>query len=229
MSSDSKFAVVTGISSGLGAAITKLLLAKDYIVFGGAKSPSSIDHDNLIESRLDVRSEESVVNFFDLVSETTSQIDLVVNNAGICELNNLENTTAQEFMDHMSVNALGLLLILKYGINYFRPAQTHIVNILSLTAKHSYPHALSYSASKHAMDAVINCVKKDWEKLNFRFSSLYSGAIDTPLWDKYENVTNREKMLSIDDFLYVFECTIDAPKNVQFEKLEFLSRDSLID
>ncbi len=81
-----KCAIVTGSSSGLGLEITRSLLAGGFTVFGGSRSGTEIEENNFYDVELDLTSEESVIEFYETVRDFSDGIQLLVNNAGICEI-----------------------------------------------------------------------------------------------------------------------------------------------
>ena len=90
-----KCALVTGSSSGLGLEISKFLINSGYTVFGGSRSGTELEHENFYDVELDLTSEDSVEEFFETVREFTSKLDLIVNNAGICEMASLADTSLE--------------------------------------------------------------------------------------------------------------------------------------
>src|SRR5687768_10967955 len=109
-----KCAIVTGSSSGLGLEITKSLLFSGFTVFGGSRSGTDIEHERFYDVELDVTSAESVEEFFDTVREYTQEIHLVINNAGICEMSPLSETSLEAFEIQLATNTRGPFLLFKY-------------------------------------------------------------------------------------------------------------------
>ena len=75
---------------------------------------------------------------------------------------------------------------------------------------------------------MIKTLEKEWKKYQVRFSNLFIGAVDTPLWEDYPDI-DTTNMLTTDDFKYVFDTLIDAPSHIQFPEMTFLHRDGFID
>ncbi|TMB31958.1 MAG: SDR family NAD(P)-dependent oxidoreductase, partial [Deltaproteobacteria bacterium] len=75
-------AVITGVSSGIGNATARALVARGYRVFGTARSEASIVPEKVERVLLDVRDGESIQRGVDEVLAKAGHIDLVVNNAG---------------------------------------------------------------------------------------------------------------------------------------------------
>jgi NAD(P)-dependent dehydrogenase (short-subunit alcohol dehydrogenase family) len=220
-----KFAIITGVSSGLGQATAELLLEKDYIVFGGSRTGSDIDDENFFDIKLDVSDENSVEDFYAVIAESTNQVDLLINNAGICFMAPIGETDSEMFLDHLQTNLYGPFLMLKKFEDFIIQGESHIINILSTAAKWGYPNVSAYNASKFGFDGFLKALKLEWEKYQVKMTNLYPGAIDTPLWDKMGSNFSRKKMLTTEDYIYVMETVVDAPQNLHFEDITFLHRE----
>lgn len=224
-----KFALVTGSSSGLGLEITKSLLYSGFTVFGGSRSGTDIEHENFYDVELDVTSEESVEEFFETVREFTDKIHLVINNAGICEMSSVAETDTESFELHLATNTIGPFLLFKGLESFIIPGETHIVSILSTAAQYGYPNVAAYNASKFGQLGLIASLKKEWKDHKVRFTNLFPGAIDTPLWDKMGTKFSRDKMLKASDFMSVFNFVVHAPPTIQFPEITFLHKEGYLE
>jgi NAD(P)-dependent dehydrogenase (short-subunit alcohol dehydrogenase family) len=224
-----KCAVVTGSSSGLGLEITKSLLFSGYTVFGGSRSGTELEHENFYDVELDLTDEESVEEFFETVREFTDKIHLVVNNAGICEMSTVNEMSLELFQEHLATNTIGPFLLFQGLESFLMKGETHIVSILSTAAHYGYPNVSAYNASKFGQLGLIESLKKEWKDHKVRFTNLFPGAIDTPLWDKMGTKFSRDKMLKSSDFMSVFNFVVHAPSTIQFPEITFLHREGFLE
>jgi NAD(P)-dependent dehydrogenase (short-subunit alcohol dehydrogenase family) len=224
-----RFAIVTGSSSGLGLAMSKSLLEQGFTVFGGSRSGTELEHDNFYDVELDLASPEAVDEFYETVREFTDRVHLLVNNAGVCEMAPVSDTDAEAFERHLAINTLGPFLILKQLEPLLIPGETHIVSVLSTAAHYGYPNVAAYNASKFGQLGLIESLKKEWKEHRLRFTNLFPGAIDTPLWDKMGTKFSRDKMLKVDDFMAVFNFIVAAPASIQFPELTFLHKEGYLE
>lgn len=224
-----KYALVTGSSSGLGLEITKSLLYSGYTVFGGSRSGTEIEHENFYDVELDIGSEESVEEFFETVREFTDKIHLVVNNAGICEMSSVSEMSLEAFEQHLATNTVGPFLLFQGLESFIVKNETHIISILSTAAQYGYPNVSAYNASKFGQLGLIQSLKKEWKDYKIRFTNLFPGAIDTPLWDKMGTKFSRDKMLKPDDFMSVFNFVVHAPSTIQFPEITFLHKEGFLE
>jgi NAD(P)-dependent dehydrogenase (short-subunit alcohol dehydrogenase family) len=224
-----KYALVTGSSSGLGLEITKSLLYSGYTVFGGSRSGTELEHENFYDVELDITSEESVDEFFETVREFSDKIHLVVNNAGICEMVSVSEMSLEAFEQHLATNTVGPFLLFQKLESFIVKNETHVISILSTAAQYGYPNVSAYNASKFGQLGLIQSLKKEWKDYKIRFTNLFPGAIDTPLWDKMGTKFSREKMLKADDFMNVFNFVVHAPSSIQFPEITFLHKEGYLE
>lgn len=223
-----KVAIVLGTSSGLGLAIASSLLERGFVVFGGSRNESPIEHENFIDLELDITQESLIKNFITEVSSESEVVDLLVNASGICEMNSFADTSILEMRMHIETNVLGYFSFLKHFEDLIISEETHIINLFSISAKNTFPNTTAYSASEFARKGFLGVLEKEWKKYLIRITNFYVGAVDTPLWDDYPDVET-DKMLTTEDFIYMFDCIVDAPESIQFPDVTFLHRDGFID
>tara|TARA_Y100001936_G_C16080559_1_gene677438 strand:+ start:1754 stop:2434 length:681 start_codon:yes stop_codon:yes gene_type:complete len=222
-----KVAIVTGSSSGLGEAITRSLLNQDYLVFGGSRSESAIIHNNFIDLELDVRSESSVKSFYSEVLKETEVVDLFVNNAGICEMSSLGETASKEFANHFATNVLGSFHMLKALEPFLIEDETLIINILSTASLEAYPGTSSYTANESAKKALAEVVEKEWSKYHLRFTNLILGAVNTPIWNDYEDI-DVDQMLSISQVMETVNFLVKSSSESKFAEIVLQPRKSFL-
>lgn len=224
-----KWAVITGSSSGLGYAMAAHLLELGWNVAGGSRSGTDLEHDNFYDLELDVTDPAAVDEFYKTLSDLTEEVHLFVQNAGICEMSTAVDSSAEQFDLHLKTNTLGPFLMLQGLVDYLVPGVTHVVSILSTAAKHGYPSASAYNASKFAQRGFLESLQKEWKAHKVRFTQLYPGGIDTPLWDSVGKEFSRDRMLSIEDFMLVFNFVVTAPTHLRIADLTFLHQEGFLE
>ena len=225
---DNQFALITGTSSGLGFEMAQYLLSEGYTVIGVSRSETNIDHSNFIDILCDIRDEASVEEMYELVTNHTDELDLIILNAGIFEMAPLVETSTKEFLDHLETNVLGAFHILKHAGDFLIEDNTHIVTVSSIASKKGLANISAYSASKFALNGMIESLREEWEHLGVRFSTLMPGAILTPLWDVEDEDLPRDQMLSMEDFMHVFDMVVKSPAHMQFPDITFLHKRGVI-
>lgn len=223
-----QYAVVTGTSSGIGLQVIESLIERDFFVFGGSRTESTFYHENFLDIELDVRDQQSFNSFFDRISEYTSELHLVVNNAGVTEFGPVSDLEDEDFTNQIDTNLTSQFYLFKNLQDFLIKRHTHIINILSTSSKYSYANTAAFCAAEQGKMGFLNAIQKEWQDYHIKFSNLFVGAVDTPFWKGLDNKLDKSKMLSIDEFMYVFDTIIDAPTSIQFPELTFLHKDSFL-
>ena len=180
-----KVAVVTGASSGIGAAIAKSFAShKINLVLAGrnetrlknVETEITTQYDVNVETHVtDVTSNASVNGLIEFTKQTFGQIDVLVNSAGQMLSSSVWDTM-------IDVNIKGTL----YGINAVIPeflAQSsgHIINIASISGFEVTKQSTLYSATKAAVHTITQGLEKELAKTGVRVTSISPGMVDTPL------------------------------------------------
>lgn len=227
MSLGEKHALVTGASRGLGLRMCEALLDENYIVFGASRTGAQIEHGRYVDLIVDVCEESSVEQMYEQIGEVTYGIDLIVNNAGIYDVDRLAETSSKDFLKMINTNLLGPFHILKHGIEYVVEGSTHVVTIGGIAGSMAFKETGAYCATKFGLKALLEVCEMEWRELNVRFSNLNPGAIKTSLWDQFPDFS-KDRMMTIEQFLYVFQMVIKAPPEVQFSNLTFTHLSGVI-
>jgi 3-oxoacyl-[acyl-carrier protein] reductase len=141
----------------------------------------------------------------------------------------LSETSLEQFESHLATNTVGPFLLFKSVESFLMNNETHIISILSTAAQYGYPNVSAYNASKFGQLGLLESLKKEWVDYKVRFTNLFPGAIDTPLWDKMGSKFSRDKMLKTSDFMSVFAFVVNAPVAIQFPELTFLHRNGFLE
>lgn len=208
--------------------MAQYLLEEGLTVIGVSRSGTTLDHPHFIDILCDIRDEAAVEEMYELVSGHTDSLHLIVLNAGIFEMSPLIETSTKEFSDHLVTNVVGAFHILKHASDFLVEDETHIVTISSIASKKGLANISAYSASKFALNGMIESLREEWEHLNVRFSTLMPGAILTPLWDESKEDLPRDQMLSVSDFMHVFQMVVNSPACMQFPDLVFLHKKGVL-
>lgn len=174
-----KVAVVTGSSSGIGAAIAKDLAKAGMVVVGLARRIERVEalKDDLPESaknllhavKCDVSKEEDILKTFKWVEEKFGGVDVLINNAGILpEADLLEAGNSQALRDVMDTNVMGLVLCSREACLSMkkRSVDGHVVHINSIAGHRvpNFPKLNIYVASKHAVTAITETMRNELRK-----------------------------------------------------------------
>ena len=184
--------VVTGASTGIGAATALHLDRLGFRVFAGVRKVSdgaalkAGASDRMTIVLLDVTDEASVAGAARAVREAVGQDGLagLVNNAGISVNAPLEFLPLDQLRRQFEVNVVGQVAVTQAFLDLIRKAKGRIVNIGSTSGRLSIPMGGPYCASKFAMEALSDSLRMEVAPWGIEVSLVEPGAIDTPIWEK---------------------------------------------
>lgn len=192
--------VLTGASTGIGLASARALVAVGYHVFAGVRRTDDADRlvaefgEHVTPLLFDVTDEAGVREAGAEVAARLGNRRLagLVNNAGVAVVGPLLHMSLAEFRRQLEVNAVGQLAVTQafaplVGTDRARVGPTgRIVNISSVAGRIATPFAGAYAASKHALEAMSDALRRELMIYGVDVIVIEPGVIRTPIWDKIE-------------------------------------------
>jgi len=194
--------VITGASTGIGWASTKLLLDRGFRVFGSVRKQADAERlkgefeANFTPLLFDVTDEAAVLAAAREVRAALNGETLtgLVNNAGIAVAGPVLGLAADEFRRQMDVNVIGPII----STQAFGPLlgsdpslkgpKGRIVMISSVAGKSGNPLMAAYSASKHAIEGLSESLRREMMLFGIDVIIVAPGAVKTPIWSKADDV-----------------------------------------
>ena len=203
---NNKTAVITGGGSGIGKAISFTLASQDAFVhvldnqFESALE--TIDHikkNNFIgvAHQCDVSNIQEV-NQVILEICKTSNIDILINNAGIAHVGNIENCQEEDLDRLYNVNIKGVYNCSKAVIPFMKKNKNGlIINLASIASTVGISDRFAYSMTKGAVLTMTYSIAKDYVKDNIRCNCISPARVHTPFVDGFikKNYPNEEKKM----------------------------------
>jgi NADP-dependent 3-hydroxy acid dehydrogenase YdfG len=180
-----RVAVVTGSSSGIGAATLRALAGAGFTVVGGARRVDEAEQVarevGATAMALDVTKLDSIRDFTAAVERQHGRIDLLVNNAGLAAgLDPVESGSDDDWVAMMDTNVLGILRMTRACLPLIRKAPYgHIVNLGSIASFEVYRGGAGYTASKHAERAITRTLRLELNGEPIRVSEISPGMTET--------------------------------------------------
>jgi len=181
---DGKRVLVTGGASGIGEAISRVFTeAGAFVTIADVnKSQSEALAQELNGSAVtcDITDEPSVKATFAGIE----RLDVLVNNAGIGMVGNVEETELSDFQRLFRVNVEGAFLVTKYATPLLTASHGSIVNIGSVAGLVGVKKRFAYCATKGAIVAMTRQLAVDYPT-EFRVNCIWPGTVDTPFVEAY--------------------------------------------
>ena len=184
--------VVTGASTGIGAACAEYLDEKGFRVFATVRKQADADRIAALESDrlepllLDVTDAGSIAEAAQKVETSLEGGGLagLVNNAGISVDIPLECVDIDLLRRQLEVNSVAPVAVTQAFLPLLRRARGRVVNVSSVNGRVASPLSGPYCMSKFALEAFTDCLRQELTAWGMHVSSVEPGAIDTAMWDK---------------------------------------------
>lgn len=197
-----KSVVVTGVSTGIGWGITKVLIEKGFRIFGSVRKTQDAERlvrefgANFVPLMFDVTDEPAVQAAAEQVRAQMNGETLfgLVNNAGIAVPAALIYQSTDDFRKQLEVNLVSVLIVTKafvplLGVDHsLRGEPGRIINISSVGGKNGGPFLGAYSASKHGLEGFSESLRRELMLHGIDVIIVGPGSVATPIWDKAEHV-----------------------------------------
>lgn len=186
---ENKVVVITGASSGLGAETARHLARAGAKLVLGARRLDRLQAlaqelklgDNAIV-QTDVRDRAQVQALVDHAVKAHGRVDVLLNNAGVMPLSPLEALRVDEWDQTIDVNIKGVLYGIAAALPHMKAQKSgHILNVSSVAGHVVSAGGVVYSASKFAVRAISEGLRKEVKPYNIRSTVLSPGAVDTEL------------------------------------------------
>ena len=188
-----KVTIITGASSGIGAATAQLFADEDALVYlcdiqddmGEALAEELVQSGAKAKyCHLDVRDEQQWDSILSRISQEHGHIDVLVNNAGIGGAPvhlKVEDYPVNDWDKTIAINATGVFLGTKYAARFMKQTGGgSIINISSVYGLVGTTRGASYTASKGAVRIFTKAAAVQYSQDNIRVNSVHPGFIETP-------------------------------------------------
>lgn len=188
-----KSVVVTGVSTGIGWGIAKVLTGQGVRVFGSVRRASDAERlrqefgDRFVPLIFDVTDEAAVRAAADQVREALAGAPLMglVNNAGVAVAGPLLHLPVADFRQQIEVNLTGVVIATQaFAPLLIGQPAGRIVNISSVGGKNGSPFMAPYNASKFALEGLSESLRRELMLFGVDVIVVAPGAVATPIWGK---------------------------------------------
>jgi NAD(P)-dependent dehydrogenase (short-subunit alcohol dehydrogenase family) len=177
--------VVTGASSGIGEATAHHLKQLGFDVRAGVRKDADADRlraDGVAPLMLDVTDTQSIAAARSDLGD--GPLAGLVNNAGVAVSGPVEFVPIDELRRQLEVNLIGQVAVTQAFLPQLRQARGRIVNVSSIGGRVALPLMSPYNASKFALEAVSDSLRRELRHLGVTVCVVEPGGVKTPIWQK---------------------------------------------
>jgi len=228
MSFNGKVVLISGASSGIGAAaaihLSQLgasvaIVGRDAVKLNAvAKQIADAGSPEPLAIVADVNNDaEKIINN---TITRFGKLDVLINNAGIIEMASIETVTPESYDRIMNTNVRSVVLLTQLAVPHLEQTKGNIVNVSSCLSKIPHPGALAYCMSKAAIDHFTKCIALDLAKKGIRVNAINPAVIATPLYNTIgmsdDAVSKFMKQAGVKYPLGRVGCVDDTSKAIEF-------------
>jgi len=183
-----KIIFVTGASSGIGASVSKMLVARGAKVVGAARSSKTLESmadtlgNNFLPWPMDVTDGTSVANIPATLPEAWQDISAVINNAGhdTGGRERLDECEPDELARIIEVNVIGMIRVARtFAAHFLEHGGGDIVNVGSTSGHFAISNDAAYVSSKFAINGLTRALRADYEGCGIRIIEVSPGEVRT--------------------------------------------------
>lgn len=187
----SKIALITGATSGIGAATSHLLAANGFdLILTGRRNKRLVELEHELASKykakclllcFDVTKPEQVQSSLESLTENWKAVDVLINNAGLAVgMDTVDNGEIEDWERMIDTNVKGLLYVTRTVTPWMKKRKSgHIINISSLAGKEAYPMGGVYCGTKHAVQAISHAMRIELLPFGIKVGTVAPGMVDT--------------------------------------------------
>ncbi|OZM83083.1 SDR family NAD(P)-dependent oxidoreductase [Pseudonocardia sp. MH-G8] len=185
--------VVTGASSGIGQATALRLARRGYQVYAGFRRPEAGRQltgrsPNLVPVHVDVTEQDTVDALRERLTHELGVVPLrgLVNNAGTTTAAPIEHVRLDDLRRVLEVNVVGQVAMTQALLPLLRRDHGRVINISSMGGRIAGPIMGPYAASKFALEAVTDALRREVLNQGIEVVAVEPGAVATPIWSKVD-------------------------------------------
>ncbi len=195
-------ALVTGASSGIGAAIAIAFADAGWSVMAAGRDEGRLGEVADVSDSISTWSGELMESedCDELIADTVDEfggIDCLVNAAGVLIRGSADELSDDDWRDTIAVNLDVPFFLSRAALPHLVKAEGSVVNISSVWGLEAGDRAVAYSASKGGLQLLTRAMAKDHARDGVRFNAICPGGVDTPMLANEAE----EQDMDVDDFL----------------------------
>ncbi|MCW1923226.1 SDR family NAD(P)-dependent oxidoreductase [Luteolibacter arcticus] len=229
-SPDGPIVLVTGASSGIGRALSEMLVNRGAAVLGVTRRPESLPP-GVAPIQADLTKRDEILEVFNHLG----RINALVNCAGVAYLARISDGNPTDWEEMWRVNVMALALCCQLSLRHFPKQGGRIVNVSSMSGHRVPPTGGFYAPTKFAVRAITDALRNELKATGspVQVACVSPGFVDTPLLDQYfrgrEDALRKTRdsmtMLKPEDVALSILSILEAPTHVEIGDILMRSSD----
>ncbi|MDQ3812870.1 MAG: SDR family oxidoreductase [Armatimonadota bacterium] len=231
-------AIITGASSGIGAAVARDLHAAGMKLVITARREERLlrlagEHDDILCVAGDIADPELPANLVATAVDAFGRCDVVFNNAGILEVASLDKIDIERVCAMVRINVEAAFRMAYVAVQHFRSAgRGHLINTSSVLGTKVRPTAGWYAGTKFAIEALSEALRMELVGTNIKISCIEPGLVLTELHDNWEvhptQQLNVSQPLQPEEIARCIRFLLEQPEHVRIPRLMILPGEQQI-
>jgi len=226
MNISQKKAIITGASSGIGAAFSKSIIDKGGVVYGIARREDRLQKlqqelgERFHPVVLDITNEPAVSKWVEETFGDDNQPDILINNAGLGKFANVDELSLDDWHNMINVNVNGVFYLTRKVVPLFKKkgSHTHIINIASVAGLMGNPKLTGYNATKFALRGFSEALFKELRFDKVKVTCVYPGSISTEFFANAGSSTH-DHMMQAQDVSSTVIHILETPDNFLIDEI----------
>ena len=226
MNLKNKIAIVTGASSGLGAALSKALTNKNAIVYGLARNEKSLQKvkencgSNFHPIVMDITQKSSLEDWVKKQFSNDHLPDILINNAGIGLFGKIEELPDTEWLNMINTNLNGMYFMTRTIVPLMKQTRTpkHIINIGSIMGTMGKEEATAYSTTKFGVQGFSQSLFHELRDFSIKVTCINPGSIETDFFNR-TGISTHSNMLQTADVADTIIHVLETPDNLLINEI----------
>ncbi|GAC1426722.1 MAG: SDR family oxidoreductase [Candidatus Velthaea sp.] len=238
MSDTHKVALITGASSGIGAATARELASRGYHLALAARRRDALEvvasevrtqGGGAIPIACDMTKPDQIATCVAHTMKEFGRIDVLVNSAGVMHIGMIDGGNVEEWRQMIDTNLVGLMLMTREVLPHMKAADSgHIINISSVAGKIIRTGSGVYNVTKWGVNVFTEALRQELVTENIRVTSIGPGAVNTELMDNIGDPEARAgfkawiasiESLGPEDIARAVGYVVEQPNNVSVNDL----------
>ncbi len=228
MKLDHKIAIVSGASSGLGAALASALVAKGAKVYGLARNAEKLNAiqrtagTNFIPVVLDITDQQATISWVNNTFSDSLVPDILINNAGAGYFSKIDQLSLEHWHAMINTNLNGMFYLTSSVVPTMKQSDKtcHILNIGSILGKTNRAKTAAYSATKYAVQGFSEALYKELCRHKIKVTCVNPGSIATHFFDD-SGILPHPSYLQPEDIAALIVNIIETPDNFLVDEITF--------